>query len=776
MYCRFLATLALLATVAAAVLGTPARVSAQGLLIIVDPETRIRLPRPVPMPTPVPQMTYKIKEIGIQAKLVEQVAQVQVSQSFVNTGSRQMEVVFVFPLPYDGAIDRLTLMVDDHEYPAQLMKATEARKIYEEIVRRSQDPALLEWMGSGMFKTSVFPVPPGAERKVTLRYSQLCRKDHTLTDFLFPLSTAKYTSHAVEKVDIRVAIESQQEIRNVYSPTHSVEIKRPDSKHAVVQYTSTNQVPTGDFRLFYDVVQQGLGASVLSYRPQSSDEGFFLMLATPPTLETTQQLVNKTMLFVLDRSGSMSGDKITQAREAIKFVLNNLRDGDTFNIIAYDSTVESFRPELQRFTPETRSQAIGFVEGIYAGGGTNIDGALTAALNQLQDTKRPTYVIFLTDGLPTVGEKTESRIVQNAERLNKVNARIINFGVGYDVNSKLLEHLARANRGQTEYVRPNENIEEHVGRLYAKISQPILTNVSVAFEFDSPDSVAGAPISRVYPKGQYDLFAGEQLVLAGRYKKSGPAKITIRGTINSNEQVYHFPADFTNASGDESYGFVEKLWAMRRIGEILDDIDLHGQNEEMVKELVELSTKHGILTPYTSFLADDGTNLRTPMANVRRAGEQLLQLRDESGQAGFVGRAERNRLQAAAQAPAPSATTAPAGPGLGTGGGMVNGKAAQTYGGAFYRDLAKDADVAAKNLVNVGNRAFYQRQTDRRWVDPTVTEAMEQKAIRVTQFSDEYFALASRHGRRLSQYMVFDDPVLVNVDGQAYLIDPPAKN
>ena len=249
---------------ALAVFLAPAAAWSQGLLVVTDPNQVVRLPRPIiiwppphphpprpippPRPRPIPPASYKIKELGVQTRLVDQVAQVQVSQTFVNTGSRQLEVSFVFPLPYDGAVDQMTLMVDGKEYPAKLLGADDARRLYEDIVRKNKDPALLEWMGTGLFKTSVFPVPAGASRTVSLRYSQLCRKSDGLTDFLFPLSTAKYTSHAVEKVHLRATIESQQDIKNVYSPTHAVKIKRPDDNHAVVEFTSENEVPASDFR------------------------------------------------------------------------------------------------------------------------------------------------------------------------------------------------------------------------------------------------------------------------------------------------------------------------------------------------------------------------------------------------------------------------------------------------------------------------------------------------------------------------------------------------
>ena len=227
----------------------------QGLLIVTNTTDRVPLPRPVIRPEPTPPMSYKIKELSVQARLVDQVARVQVTQSFVNTGSRPMEVSFIFPLPYDGAIDQMTFMIDGREYPAKLLPASEARRIYEGYVRRNRDPALFEWIGTGMFQTSVFPVPPGAVRQVSLRYSQLLRKAGSLTDFLFPLSTAKYTSEPVEKIELQASIESSIEIKNVYSPTHPIDIKRPDAGRAIVSYTGQNQVPLTDFRLFFDVAK-----------------------------------------------------------------------------------------------------------------------------------------------------------------------------------------------------------------------------------------------------------------------------------------------------------------------------------------------------------------------------------------------------------------------------------------------------------------------------------------------------------------------------------------
>ncbi|MHB8901394.1 MAG: VIT and vWA domain-containing protein, partial [Thermoguttaceae bacterium] len=604
----------------------------QGVLIVVDPGQSVRLPRPPiiwpphphphPRPLPEPPASYKIGELEVNARLVDQVAQVQVSQSFVNTGSRALEVSFVFPLPYDGAVDSLTLLVDGTEYPARLIPADEARKLYEDIVRKNKDPALLEWMGTGLFKTSVFPVPAGAKRTVTLTYSQLLRMQDGLTDFLFPLSTAKYTSQAVDKIRFRVTIETAGDIKNIYSPTHEVKIKRSGDRQATVSYEAEKEIPISDFRLFYDLRRGKVSTKVLSYRPAGDDDGYFLLLATPKIESQNEKLPPKTVVFAVDRSGSMSGKKIEQARGALEFVLNNLKEGDLFNVIAYDSSVESFRPELQRYNDQTRKEALGFVEGIYAGGSTNIDDALQTALGQLADSKRASYVVFLTDGLPTAGKTDEAQIVQRAKEANKVRARVFTFGVGYDVNSRLLDRLVRENFGQSEYVRPEEDIEDRVSRLYRRIEAPVLTDVDLQFTFDEKQG-HGNPVNRVYPKGDFDLFAGEQLVMVGRYRTPGAAKVVLGGSIGDKKQNFDFPARLVEKSTDESFAFIEKLWAVRRVGEILDELDLKGKNKELIDELVGLSTRHGILTPYTSFLADENTRLDDLATNASTATRRL---------------------------------------------------------------------------------------------------------------------------------------------------------
>lgn len=755
-------------------------------------------PIPTPTPTPIPTASYAVKSLEISSSIDGQIAEVNVSQTFTNTGKQQMEVSFVFPLPYDGAIDSMTLLVDGKEFPAKLLDAKEARKTYEDIVRRNLDPALLEWMGTGMFKTSVFPVPAGASRTVQLKYTQLLRVDGGLTDFLFPLGTAKYTDKPIETVEIHLDITAADEIKNVYSPTHEIAVKRPTSKKATVTYTGKNTIPEGDFRLLYDTGTGDVSTRVLSFRPDAKDDGYFLLLASPRIEQVKEKIVPKTVIFALDHSGSMSGNKIVQAREALKFVLNNLREGDSFNIVLYSSGVKMFKPEIQPFNDETRKEALAFADSIRATGSTNIDAALKSSLSLVQDPKTPSYVIFLSDGRPTVGEMNEMKLAEIAKTANEHGARFFSFGVGYDVNARLLNRFSGDNRGQSEYVKPNEDIEERVARLYNRISSPILTDVTFKFS-DKNETTPSYGTNRVYPDGQFDLFAGEQLVIVGRYSKPGPVDVLVSGKVGEESKEFRFEGSFADKSGDQGLAFIPRLWALRRIGEILDQLDLKGHNEELVKELVEISTKYGILTPYTSFLADENADLTAMSSNVRRSSGLTSNLSETTGRSGVSQRAANQMFLRAdrasdssgmrefrkeaemAMAPAPASAAPGAAPAESPRVLAMRGGGGSFGGGRLRADAESAAEVAVdreSNVQQIGDRAFFQKrlvaEEEYVWVDSTLTEEQQkpENVMRVKQFSDEYFQLVEDHGPEVTPFLALGGTQLLNVAGRAYRIEP----
>ena len=789
----------------------PMAARAQGL--IIDRRPHVPIAR-----------SYDVREVTVDARVREQVAEVQVSQTFHNPGSFELETEYLFPMPDDGAIQNFVLMVDGREMPGRLLPKDEARRIFEEIVRTKRDPALLEYMGRGVFRTSVFPIPPNADRKVTLRYTQLLHRERDVVEFAYPFGTQKFTAKPIQRLALDIRIEARDPIKSLYSPSHDASIRREGDHEATVRLEQRDVTPSSDFRLVYTLAEGPIGASVVSYRPSDGDDGYFLLLASPQVKPPDGKPRPKTVVFALDRSGSMSGKKIEQARNALTFVLDNLREDDLFNIVAYDDRVETYKPELIRYTHAARAEAQRFVDNIRPGGTTNIDEALKASLGLLKDDSRPNYVLFLTDGLPTVGETRETAIAEHGREANRVHARLFTFGVGYDVNARLLDRLSGGAGGASEYVKPDEDIEAHVSRFYAKVTSPALTDIRV--------ELSGTDLNRTYPRDIPDLFDGGQLVWVGRYRQAGRTTVRLSGKVSGERRTAEFPAELAGSGAGSRYDFVEKVWAMRRVGDIIDQIDLHGQNKELIDELVALSTRYGILTPYTSFLADERVQLHASVENFGVTRRNLEQLDRLEGRDGVGQRVVKGAYQAAEKpasaAPAPVATAAPAatfalreptakdraelGRGFSAPGGAPSDERLRRspYSRGAYGHMLADRDaarsettrlggamggagggmrggpgglatmqdtegnaIAVATVRHLGGKTFYRKGD--RWVDSTVKPEDEAKSIPLIQFSDEFFKLARTQTAELNQYLTFDDAVTVNLGNQTYRIDAARK-
>ncbi|MBP3558738.1 MAG: VWA domain-containing protein [Thermoguttaceae bacterium] len=785
-------------------------VFSQGFLIDSkrpSPLPPISVPAP---PRPSLERSVRLESLSVDAEIENSVAQVVVSQTFNNTGSSTIEASFVFPIPYDGVVDSLTFLVEGKEFAGQLLDAAEARERYEAIVRENRDPALLEWIGTGLYQTSVFPIPPGQARTVELRYTQLLRGQDGLTEFSFPTKCARQ-SEAPGKTSFVVRIAGETEIKNVYSPTFDVKVERVANNIVKTTCVLENETPTRDFRLFFDQNADELSAKIQSYRPNPNEDGYFLLLASPKIVSEQTERPSKTVVFTLDVSGSMSGEKIKQARESLKFVLSRLNDGDKFNVVLFGTDVRSFSENLQTVDAASRNQALAFVDSVRSRGSTNIEDALNVSFAQLaqDDSANPKYLFFFSDGEPTTGETNEMKLAQLAREKNG-GARFFSFGLGYDVNSRLLDRFVRDGRGQGEYVKPSENIEERVAALYNRVGVPVFTGVEFQFKAKENES-AQYFTNQIYPEGKIDVYAGDQLVLVGRYATSGPIEIQAKGQIDGAEVAFSFDGAFANESVESTYAFIERLWATRRVGEIVDRLDLDGPNDELTNELLELSKKHGIMTPYTAFLADDSVALDATAENARRAAGNFKRLAAQtSNMSGFAQRSMKQSFRGAANlaaestvademamaaSPAPTASFSQGGGG-GTGAGSsrrpgLRGLGMKKLAAPARPSLALDADFGAavadsegaeapqpteskprETVKTIGGKTFYFK--DGRWIDSALDKESQTSLtpIVVEQFGDEYFELVGRLGREFSQYLAFDEPSTFLFDGRLYQIEP----
>ena len=556
----------------------------------------IVVPDPPPDPMPPEEMGWlTIRYHHVDVTIEDQVAITHVEQEFVNEHDWEAEGTYIFPLPEGAAVSEFAMWVDGKRVEGNILKADEARAIYEDIVRRRRDPALLEYVGRGAVQARIFPIPPGGSRKIELEYSQVLPVESGMVRYVYPLNTEKFSARPLEEVSVHVEVRSKDAIHALYSPTHQdrLFIERDGDYRAVVGYEEYDVLPDQDFDLVYTVSHEDVGLNLLTYK-ESGEDGFFLLMVAP-TVET-DRVIPRDVILVLDTSGSMDGEKIAQAKDALAYVLDHLNDEDRFNVIAFSTGLQQYARGL-RPVSEAR-EAIRWVDDLEAVGGTDINRALLEALDQV-DEERPAVIIFLTDGLPTEGVVEIEQILANVEATSPGNVRLFPFGVGDDVNTVLLDTLAEQQRGATGYVRPHERIDEEVSGFYSKISTPVLADIELDF-----DDVL---VEDIYPYPLPDLFAGTQLILVGRYRDSGATKITLSGKVDGETQKFVYEGTFRSDGGDAdaSVRFIPRLWATRKIGYLLKQIRLHGEREEWIDAIVELSVRYGVITPYTSFLIDE---------------------------------------------------------------------------------------------------------------------------------------------------------------------------
>ncbi len=691
---KFIYTLILLVTL----FSFPVPALADGIII---PEPPICVPGPCPpLPRPISQLEIRYHHVDVTIE--DQVAVTHVDQVFYNPNDWTVEGTYVFPIPRGAAVTNFILWIDGQAVEGEILDADEARRTYEKIVREMQDPALLEYADQSAVQARIFPIPPGGERRIEFEYTEVLIAENGLIRYLYPLNTEKFSKVPLEEVRVSIDVKSNLPIRAAYSPSHPLAVSEDGDYHIKAGYEEVNIKPDTDF-VFYYSIGENEAFHLLSYRDPNDvldSNGFFTLLLAPRP-DAAVETIPKDVILVLDRSGSMEGEKFSQAQDALVYILRHLNPEDRFNIISFSTSIETYARSL-RDSSEVEG-AVSWVDRLSAVGSTDINRALLEAA-ALGDGERPTYLIFLTDGLPTEGVVESDKILQNLENTASGNLRLFAFGVGYDVDTYLLDSLAQNHHGASSYVIPGEQIDEILSTFYAKISTPVLTDL----ELDFGDLV----VTDLYPSPLPDLFDGSQIVVVGRYREGGITDVTLTGVVNNVTQSFTFPDQVfvpdSRVAGSEisSLQFLPRLWATRKIGYLLTQVRLHGPEQEFIDQIVRLSIRYGIVTPYTSYLVTEPSPLGAA-AQDRIAEEQFLEL--ESG---------------------------PAAPTYGR--DAVEKAAAQ---GEMEDSNAVAAPMAeAVNVVRtVGSRTYVF--SDETWVD-TAFDPDTMQTLKVAFLSDDYFALA----------------------------------
>lgn len=561
-----------------------------------------------------------INNYHVNIAINNQVARTKIDQVFTNPNGFPVDGLYIFPVADDAVVSKLALSVDGKSVNGELLSSQEeSYRIYRESARYGENKAILEHLGTRAFVVEVPGIPSYGKRRIEFEYSRVISADSDLAKYTYPLSLAS-ASAPIRKLHIEMEIESEDEL-TVFSPSHQVTIKRKDDRHVRVTYDSTHVEPDDDFLCYYAVSDSDddFGITLLKHRADENEDGYFMLLISPPKFEV-KQIIEKDFIFVLDHSGSMAGGKVEQAKAALRYCVQNLNDGDKFNFILFNEDITSLADRLSRgeewFGGERwsntaalsdtlievkngREEALAFIDRITANGLTNMNDALRIALAKTPDSDRPRTILFLTDGLPTVGVTNPALILENTAKANKNQSRIFVFGVGYDVNDHLLNQMAADNGGTVSYVVPDEDIEDAICSLFRKINEPVLVGVGINF---------GRQIvtKELTPKNLPDLFRGDQLTLLGRYEGHGDTVLQLGGIIGGEWR--EFSKDVHFSALEPGNDFLPHLWVESRISELVGEAALDGGNEELFDEIERLSKKHGVETPYTSFkLADDGS-------------------------------------------------------------------------------------------------------------------------------------------------------------------------
>ena len=680
---------------------------ADGLIII---------PKPLQSPYPL-EILYHHVDVKINGN----VAETFIDQEFYNPSDLRLEGYYIFPIPKDAVINEFAMEINGEMVNAELLDATKARQIYEDIVRQIKDPALLEYTGQGIFKVRIFPIEPRSKKKVTISYREVLNSDNGMYEYVYPLNTEKFSSKPVKSVSVKVELKTNKEIKNIYSPTHSIDVVNKDNHNAVISFEEENTKPDIDFKLYYSTDNEDVGLSLLTYKTGTED-GYFLLTAAPSFIINEDQIDLKDITFVLDVSGSMAGEKLKQAKKALLYCVDNLNRNDGFDIIRFSTEAYSLFSQIESANENNIKKAEKFINDLKPVGGTNIEEALNLALKEKGHSNRTHLIVFITDGKPTIGETSDEKLIKKIERSNKENTRIFTFGIGNEINTYLLDKITELTNAYRTYIAEKEDIEVKVSNFYDKVQSPVLTNLSLSF-------IGGIKTYQTYPSNMPDLFKGSSLTIFGRYSGNGSSRITLTGRLKNENKSFTLNADFSD--GNDEYNFIPPLWASRRIGYLLDQIRLNGEDKELVDEITQLAREHGIVTPYTSYLIMEDEEIR-----IRR--NELVDHFQTLPPAPELRRKVEGDFNAMKQKSGDQSITASEEvQGLNNAGNYYETKQGSTR--MNYKDSNGNEYNLSQQVRNIQGRAIYQ--SGKFWVDSELQNQKVKNQKRIQFNSDEYFKL-----------------------------------
>lgn len=697
----------------------------------------------------------------IHVDITDQVAVKTYHCTFKNpNGSAIVGGVCYMELEPGARVDNMSVVVNGKEAKAEILDVEKANEVFTEIVKEGGSPALLEYYGNQLIQTKVPKVAAGAEITVKLKYTTVLKNRGGLVRLQMLNTNPKALMQPLKSASVTVNIKSQTPIKNLYSPTHEIKIVETPDWDVSAKWEQEDYLPENPFVLYYQTTEAELGASLLAHRELGEEGAFMLMLS--PTVGngkgqvTEEQILPKDIVFCIDTSGSMiENKKIEQAKDALKYCIEHLRKDDRFNIVDFGTVSRNLSANgLISFDETNKQRALNYVEKLSARGGTAIQDALERSLEQLNanaDDGRLKMIVFATDGLPTIGEREPKNILKRVAELNTDNVRVFVFGEGFNVNTSLLDYLALDHRGESEYILPEEDITDKIGRFFDRVGSPIMTDLELEYD--------GLNVSDVYPSTIKDVFKGEQVVIYGRYKGHGKKTIRLTGMAGGEKKTYEYELEFPEVSEDDRNSFVPRLWAGQKVDFLLNEIrKSETEEKELIEEVAFLAKRYGIVTPFTSFLVVDD-NCNAPQAEQVR--NFTYRMRNEVGglRNGAVG---NNAVYNFSQQAVSRAD-------LGRQGAARN-QLKQVEFALAKEGVQKQQAIASVRYV--GTRCFYN--ANNRWYDSQFDDTKQQMLQNVDIGSEEYVKLINANPR-LVKYMAQGESV-VEIKGQWYQFNARSRS
>ncbi len=554
--------------------------------------------------SPVKHYTLCQKSLDISIDINETRAITNIEQSFVNDFGRKMTGVYYFPIPKKSKLEKVIITLNGAEAETEIISGLHVRNLFKEILGKYQDPSLLKYADQDLIKIDVGTIESGTSKFLKINLIEELVPIGNRIEYCLPFNIYKDEFLPMKDFKVKAAINTKSAIKSLFCPAFDAEIARTDDHHALMAFAKENYDLKDDLKLFFTTEEGDLGCHILNYKPSIARDGFFQIDIAPAMAIDSLQIVEKDITFVLDCSGSMSGEKMEQAKRALLYCVNNLNEKDNFNLVRFSTDAEHLFKELKPNNEDNLRKAKSYISTLVARGSTNIDEALDIALKMEQDPTRPYMIVFITDGKPTRGVTQEAALLESVQRKNKNNAKIFTFGIGDDLNAHLLDNITEMTNAYATYISSDENIELKLSSFYNKVSSPILTDVSIKFD--------GISTSNSFPTVIPDLYQGQALSLFGRYLDWGKGKLLMDGKMNNIDQHFEFDLNFEKEQLD--YEHVGYLWASRRGAFIIDKLRRQKSDTTLVNELIELSKVYGIITPYTAkFLIDEaGAKLENP--------------------------------------------------------------------------------------------------------------------------------------------------------------------